>query len=292
MRSLKNMSLIILIAPVSAQGATIYSAQATQGAVGCEVTDSGTGPASALCPNATASSTAGTVGATARSTSARGSDGVLTFSGSASASASYIDFLYFFDGSGNTLSNGSITIPMDFDGLLEFSYSGVGNPFSHTASASAGLNVNGQTESIYTIASVYESLPGAPILSVTGPQSTVRDATFSFDGGFARLQASIGVSARCGTDGRTGGGLPTFCQVDADYGTSLRLLGATVRDASGNILDDVSIVADSGFDYITGAEPHDRGSTVAPVPLPAGLPMLLAALIGTILLSRRSEPAA
>ena len=78
------------------------------------------------------------------------------------------------------------------------------------------------------------------------------------------------------------------CTASFDFLNSLRLLGGTVLDASGNEIAGASVTSTSGFDYLTGVAPHNIGT----VPLPASFGFLLAGLAGLGLIGRRRRMAA
>ena len=76
----------------------------------------------------------------------------------------------------------------------------------------------------------------------------------------------------------------------ADLGSSMRLTGLSIFDDSGaDITALVSVTSESGFDYVEGATPHDRGDDVdiSPVPLPATGWMLIVGLGGLLTMRRR-----
>ena len=80
---------------------------------------------------------------------------------------------------------------------------------------------------------------------------------------------------------------PFSCTASADYSGSLRLLGISVLDDLGNdVTSSVSVASQSGFGYIAGATPHDRGTTISPVPIPASVWMLFSALGGLFRLNQ------
>ena len=80
----------------------------------------------------------------------------------------------------------------------------------------------------------------------------------------------------------------TTCEAKADFGSSLRLLGASVLDSGGvDITSSVSITSGSGFDYLPGVSPH-----VSNVPLPAGFLLSLTGLAGFGVLAHRQKKAA
>lgn len=109
----------------------------------------------------------------------------------------------------------------------------------------------------------------------------VENATFNFTGGAFNLTAILEATARSCTLGL---GENESCTAEVDFSSSLRLLGGTVLDTTGRVVD-TTITATSGFDYKAGFEPHNP--IIAPVPLPAGMPLLLAGLAGLFAIRKR-----
>src|SRR5690606_32789194 len=75
------------------------------------------------------------------------------------------------------------------------------------------------------------------------------------------------------------------CLLGVDAFNSIRLIGGSVFDAAGNEVAGGFLGSESGFDYSVGVEPHGEPSAV---PLPAGLPLLAAAVSVLLFWRRRS----
>ena len=100
--------------------------------------------------------------------------------------------------------------------------------------------------------------------------------SFDFTGGKLSLGAVFATSVECGSFGGA-----NICNANSGFIESIRFVGADVRDENGDIIS-TSVSSSSGFDYLTGLEPHP-----SPVPLPATLPMLGFVLVGMVALARR-----
>lgn len=85
------------------------------------------------------------------------------------------------------------------------------------------------------------------------------------------------------------GGFGSSCNAESSFFTSARILASRVLDDNGNIVD-VTVSSGSGFDYLTGIEPHSSGDvSLTPVPLPASLPLLLLGGFSLVALQRRTR---
>lgn len=72
---------------------------------------------------------------------------------------------------------------------------------------------------------------------------------------------------------------------EVDFGSSLRLTGLSILDDQGNdITSLVDVVSESGFDYVRGVAPHDRGGVPEPavIPLPASGLLMMGSLLGLV----------
>ena len=155
------------------------------------------------------------------------------------------------DSTGNLITAGTARIEYDLLGAL-----------SGGGSAAVALSVNGTSVFYYDSQSVG-----------SGPDSV---GTFEFSiAGSEWTQIVATAIARAAVDdpwpGQTN-------YSSSDLGHSLRLIGLSLFDENGmDITSQVDVVSSSGFDYVTELEPHDRGGDLAAVPLPATLPLALAA---------------
>ena len=234
--------------------------------LGCQEGDSGPVSASASCliaelgdltAEAFATAGDGAVTAFASSISQR-IEGFGTFTGPASASALALDAITISGAAG-----GSVIYRLDVQGSTFSSNLSEDGAFT---SISTGFSVNGTN--------YYSGSAGG---------GTLIDGVFAvvvpIADGILRMRTSAAANARACTIIAN----DTSCFAEANFGSSLRFLGITVLDAFENdVTDQVSIVSESGFDYVAGAQPHDRPEVV---PLPAPALLLLSAFV--VLGSRR-----
>ncbi|MEE4187804.1 MAG: VPLPA-CTERM sorting domain-containing protein [Roseobacter sp.] len=263
----------------TAEAATFFSV-ATTGNSGCSIFESNGTGSSATCAAPTsgqsqgngafASSEAGILRVGAESFGFRDAGGVLQVSPTQnSAQATFSDRLFFSEDSG------TYRLEVDLLGSLSLFAPDLGPPSVTMSSISFDASANGQ---LYEFdASVQEGVGfGGPQLSVDRNEVVDFVDVFEFDftGGQLDLFVSLQALSRCS------GTIGTTCTGEAEFLNSLRITGGEVLDANGNLLSGGFLGSDSGFDYIAGVEPHERGDQVSPVPLPAGAWLMLAGLAG------------
>lgn len=268
----------LIIATASAADSATFFASASSSSVGfpgCSTGNlSGPGPISASCPRAKARAEPGSIGAFARSEVVEEGNVLVVGDRDAEARASFNDVLRF------SIDSGSITIPLDILAEIDFEAQNISRSPTFPQSSFARV-MTSLTDSLgFGVGTFYQFdlLPGG-VTEETGQPAEIVEAVFDFNFGSLWLSGSIAVQTGCGDLGNS----PAICRLEADAFSSLRLLGATVRDETGAIRDDVTITSDSGFDYLEGVEPH--GATV--VPLPASALLLLGGLAGLGVVGRR-----
>lgn len=205
------------------------------------------GPNISVTGTAFASAGDGSLAAEATSWGFRDIDFINRFTGSAQGFASFSDVISI-----SGVSSGTLIMPLDLEGMV----------------AGSGGSISGGV-----------SLGGVSKLSFSGTEvgivSRVVDARTAFsDNSFISIVASLNAEARsCSIFTEA----PQSCVSQVDYGSSLRFLGITVLDESGNdVTTRVTVTSQSGFDYVRGAEPHNE---TAVIPLPASAILLLSGLI-------------
>ena len=163
------------------------------------------------------------------------------------------------------VNSGSVVFRLDYAGSLLDAGGGISSTF----------RIGNQT-----LFSNTSNGSGSPLDGVFQASSRFTDSSF------ISIFASLDATARaCGLIDTQDA--PLSCTASADYNNSLRLLGISVLDDLGNdVTSSVFVTSQSGFDYIAGATPHDRGTTISPVPLPASAWMLIAALGGLLSLNQ------
>ena len=203
------------------------------------------------------------------------------FSGIGDASVTVQDQLTF------GISNGSVVFSLDVDGLLEFSFDPAAPVGSSAASqVTSGVDVffNAITRDnrvpIVTADErfgVTQTGDGRTLTQSDG--FTSRSVRAQFRDGFLEISSGLSATVTCRLAGE-------FCLSSASAFNSLRFTGATVFDTNGDIVS-TSLTSSSGFDYLTGIDPHDVPT--AAVPLPASLTLLIAGLSGLAVVRRRKK---
>ncbi|MEO1347070.1 MAG: VPLPA-CTERM sorting domain-containing protein [Pseudomonadota bacterium] len=202
----------------------------------------------------------GSLGVVAFAGAARDSQGSLQFQYAANAVASFTDTLFF------SIDTGTYTLSLDVSTNLDTT-----NPtIVPGTSALVQWQVNWPGETFND--AVQSGQPRVP---------SVVDLVMNFSGGQLSISSQIRAEASCTTPPAVGNA-STSCSAVADAFSSLRVLGGTVRNTSGANVNSAFLGSSSGFDYVSGALPE-----VAPVPVPASLPLLFGALALATLLKRR-----
>lgn len=243
--------------------ALIVTASASNGF--CTDQDGGVpGPISAVaaCGGMSASASVGSLSVSSRTDAFASIGSTRTSSGDGGASASFSDRIYF------SIGSGTFTIPLDFLGNLSV---GVGTNVDATAgvgyniSAGAGGSVTPQGAAAFLTPQ-----------SSSGSSDTVTNAKFSFINGSIVINAFLQANTRCGAITLSPPRVTSAqCFAEANFSSSLRFLGGTVRTPEGTIVQNAYLGSDSGFDYLEGVAPHNR---VSVIPLPATIWLYAAAL--------------
>lgn len=244
----------------STGNAATFLSWSTFGALGCQDVESNSTGASTECGTATLGSLTaqtfgaaggGSVSAYASAYSRRSAEGVGTFLNSSRTFASLTDGISVTWRETGSSFNGTGSFSLDLLGSSQ-------QDGDTSATGSALFRVNGADLFSYS--------------STTGLADTVSSVSFGVGGSFS-IYAFIDAQARSCSIVASG----TTCYAEMDLGSSLRLTGLSFFDASGaDVTSQLSVTSESGFDYLTGAEGHDRGLSV--VPLPATGWMLIAGL--------------
>lgn len=254
----------------------------------CSEFESNETGSSATCATATsgalqgigafASSEDGTLRVSTETYAFRNTSGVLEVSGQESKAQAVIQDTLFFDN-----DEGVFRLEVDLLGALALSASSIGAPSTLYSQISFDVSANGTLYEIDAALSEGVGFGGSSI-SVDLAEVVDRVEFFEFDytGGSLDIFMSLQASTLCAAALPSGGS----CEASAQFENSLRLIGGEVLDLNGNILDAGFLSSESGFNYIEGVDPHDRGPT--PVPLPAGMPLLLIGL-ATIASLRRCK---
>lgn len=243
--------------------AATFTSWSTFGALGCEDVASDSSAVSTNCGSATIGDLTattygaagdGTVSAYASAWSTRSAAGVGTFYNSSRTFATIRDsFTVTWRDTGQEF-NGTGSFELDLFGSIQ-------SDSGSSATANASFDVDGT--SIYT----FDSL--------TDVADTVVAKRFAVTG-TSSIFAYINAEARSCSILDSG----TTCYSASDLGSSLRLTGLTFFDATGaDVTSQLIVTSESGFDYVTGADPHTRND-ITPVPLPAGGFLMLAGLLG------------
>lgn len=269
------VTVVLFSAPATRAATFSATADHWQGSSCFDQASSANGVASASCLNTSAQAGPGRFSAFTRSVSNYSSSEQF-YSGESVASAGFSDTLSF------GIQNGTFTIPIEFlvrsTSVIPVKYaSGING---HRVSAVGELG-NTSIEASIT----YDSF-GDPLITGTFGDVVKTDVTFDILNGKVSLTGGLYAYSDCSpwTFYNPLSGVKASCEMEADGSSSLRLLGGTVRDASGQIVS-TSVVSESGWDYLSGYEPHE----LAAVPLPASIWMLGAAFgFGGLLLGRRN----
>lgn len=177
----------------------------------------------------------------------------------------------FSDGISASIDSGTIAMRLDLSGTLA-GMTGFPSQYQSVAEFSAYVVSAG---SIYS----YGQFAGYEGFVVTGEAGVV-DFFMPIVNGHSAIYASLVAKASCGS-AVLGDGY-TLCRSTVDFYSSLRFIGASVFDIQGELVRDATLVSESGFDYISGVEPH-----IAPVPLPSTGWLILLSL-GCLMAFRRS----
>ncbi len=262
---------------VTAAGCTDFESNATGSSATCDAPTSGDSRGN----GSFAESEGGTLRVGAESFALRDTSGTLQVSGSQNtAQATFSDTLFFSE------DTGVYRLEIDLLGSLSLVAPDLGSPSVITSSISLDASGNG-TLSEFDVIVQDEVGFGAPQLSVD--QNEIVDFVdffeFAFSGGQLDLFVSLQALARCS------GAITSTCSAEAEFLNSLRIIGGEVLGANGDPVSDGFIGSDSGFDYIAGVAPHDRGDPVSPIPLPAAGWLMLAGLagLGTLRAAGRRE---
>ncbi len=204
-------------------------------------------------------------------------------SGQVSAAAQFTDFVWA-DG----ITTGTILIPIEFSGEIAFegNRGGPDGRISHFGSASSAIG----GEVVFSAARQFTNGPEGASDSLVGMISDLTEIAFQVVDGVATMSASLGVTANCSVNPTQD--ISGSCATTAQYGNSLRFLGARVFDADGVERPDVILTSASGFDYLRGMDPHSPPSpppTPAVIPLPASAVLLGTSLFAFLAFRRRRE---
>ena len=212
------------------------------------------------CPGVRAIASPGRLGVAATATS--------TTTSRSGATALFIDSLMF------GIREGTFEFELDLLGATKVSTLELGWPGEALAKIGASFAASGAGGSdSLTLGSlvVHTAYPTQGFqVTTTGDPDVVTSLVVPFTDGFMRINGKLTAETSCVVPA-------TSCSAVADFISSLRFVGGVLRDADGNI-STASVTSDSGFDYVTGIQPHDRGSDPTPVPVPAALPLLAAGL--------------
>lgn len=200
---------------------------------------------------------------------------------------SYVEtFASFQDELSIGIGSGTLLLNVDVFGtqstIAEEIFETTVNFIGGTRSITANLLTNGVNTNLLS-ETVQVGTGGTTRSNNSGSLGTTTVAA-QFTGGTVNLNLNMFGSAGCFNI--PGNIIPSraFCSSEIDFFTSSRFVGATVLDANGDVVD-TSIVATSGFDYLTGLDPH-VGPQV--VPLPAASLMLLSGLGAFAAIRRRA----
>ncbi len=151
------------------------------------------------------------------------------------------------------------------------------------------FNATVNSQVVFQRVNLYANNPTAVLVDTDDIGSTGSGfIDLTFNGGQLDLGIALFTEQNCGAQGALGSPNKTgTCRLGVDAYNSLRLIGSTVFDDSGNEIVNGLLGSDSGFNYTDGVAPH------AEVPTPAALPLLLSAvgLLGFMRRRRkRKEP--
>lgn len=168
--------------------------------------------------------------------------------------------------------------------LFEYDIAGSQSTSATTSTGTtAGHNFSGVSSKLFASVNgitVYSNIISQSVhgTTITASGSKRSSISFNFNGGKLSLGAVFSTVLQCGSFGGA-----NICNASTGFIDSIRFVGAEVRDENGDLIT-TSVSSSSGFDYLTGLEPHP-----SPVPLPATLPMLGFALVGMVGLARRRQ---
>lgn len=277
----------IFLFPVMGHSAT-FTSFAQLGSLGCEESESNSFGATSTCGSiivgsldatSNARSQLGTVSARASSVYSRNQDGALRAdSGLAKSSATFTDGIRATYSDTGEAFNGTISVSLDLLGGV----------------TTVGDSLNGFVSSTFFVNNTqlfsYDSA-----LSALGPDAVTTVSSVIIAGNFsifASASAQARVTLATSTDGLGCQSTltPVTCYVDNDLGSSLRITGLTFLDENENdVTGLLDVISESGFDYITGAAPHDRGDSMPAVPLPSSIGFLALGLVGLGAMRRRAK---
>lgn len=180
------------------------------------------------------------------------------------AQASFVDTLFFGVDSGTALISVDIAGSQNTDTTSNLNWAEV-STFLFAA-------INGTT--VYS--NQINQNPVAGAQTATEGSLGTTELSLDFSGGELSLGASLILGLECLS---TGG--ENICTSSASFFDSIRFVGAEILNENG-IRIETSVNSSSGFDYLAGLDPH-----VAPIPLPASMPMLGIALAGFFCFFRR-----
>jgi hypothetical protein len=276
--------VITLVDLPTAEAATFV---ARASGVGCEEFVSESSPVSATCEISTlglfeaeafSASGGGTVSAFASSYGSRssgGTGGIRTLSGPAESNASLFDtILVSWTGTGNLLASGSAVFTLDMLGNVQ---SDELNSESGQAIVRSSFQVNGT--------GLFDYDSGTASF---GPDIVTNASVNMTDGNLRLISSAYAFARSCETlkNGES-------CSAEANLGSSLRIIGLSFFDGSGqDITNLLTIASESGFDYVAGASPHDRGESPNVIPLPASLPTALLGFLMLAAIARRKKKTA
>ena len=277
----------LLVFPLSARSATFVSYAEAIG-VGCQEGETNSTGASSTCGSVTVGSLTGTaysssgdgrVSARATSLYSRDQDGVLRAStGYARSFATISDGIQASYSNTGDAFDGTISISLDLLGNL----SSIGDDF--TGSASATFSVNNTQIFSYDSTQSNSGPDAVPTLDNILVSGRFSIFSYAFAEAFLRIRPSTDEPG-CAADLT-----PITCFSDSDLGSSLRITGISFFDGEGkDVTDLLDVVSESGFDYVTGDVPHDRGNDTSVVPLPGSIGFLAAGFLGLGVVRQRSR---
>ncbi len=264
------IAALVVLCASGTQAATV-TASANIGGCSENSSSSSTLDVSANCSGAFSSASIGSLSASSNTEAFRSTTQPYTTTGNGGATAGFSDTIFF------GISSGTFTIPFDFRGLIA-----VGG-FNSDARVSYNVVAGGQPFG----ASAFSSTDALGVGTFGGVTSSVTNVSFEFTDGQLGISAFIQAATKCGALAlRPPEVTLATCAAKADFSSSLRFLGGTVRDQDGFIAQDAYLGSTSGFNYLVGVEPHSP----APIPLPAGAPLLIGGL-GLLAFMKRKRSA-
>lgn len=231
--------------------------------------------------NSTVSVSCGSVIRGSLEATGRASSGPGTLSAYASAIATRMDSaLVVFTNTSRTFAVFNDTISVNWLGTGEALTSGSASLEVDVLGGVSGGGIGSFSLSSGSTSLISESASGSSIFdSVSTTSVLFSNGAFSLSGSVSAWANAVAPIVPNATNFTV-----------ADLGSSMRLTGLSIFDDSGaDITALVSVTSESGFDYVEGATPHDRGDDVdiSPVPLPATGWMLIVGLGGLLTMRRR-----